>query len=111
MKNFFGKKQVQIDVAVEYCAPHWVILIRNPGQKNWSALRSKTKTVNVHNSFGEVVSCFQAIETFESHKDAMQWVKSHLDLDQPTARKDSEIEKFLLKAKSPVTTDFVGAAQ
>src|SRR6185437_7921057 len=103
MLKFLKKKQqVKINVAIECVAPYWVVLIQNSGQKNWSALRSATKTVSVPNEFNEVVKRYPAIETFPSKREAALWVDSHLHDADIISRKDSEIEKFLLKAHAPV---------
>jgi hypothetical protein len=100
-----GKKKAEVAVAIEYVAPYWVVLIRNPGQKNWNALRSKTRKVNVQNEFGEIVKTYNAIETFTSKQEAQGWIDEHLKEATTVMRKDSEIEKFLLKAKSPVSVE------
>jgi hypothetical protein len=101
LKNL-GNKQTEVSVAVEYVAPHWVVLIRNPGQKGWNALRSTTRKVSVQNEFGEVVKTFPAIEPFKSKADAQAWITEHLGSAATVTRRDSEIEKFLMRAKSPV---------
>ena len=102
IKNRLSKQAVEVSVAVEYVSPHWVVLIRNPGQKGWNALRSKTRKVNIQNEFGEVVKTTNAIEPFESKADALAWINQHLCGAVPIMRRDSEIEKFLLKAKNPI---------
>lgn len=102
MLNAFKKKSTEVAIAVEYVAPHWVILIQNPGQKDWTALRSPTKQVRIPNEFGDVVKSYPAIETFPNKVAAEAWASEHLSGAERLARKNSEIEKFLLKAKSPV---------
>jgi len=101
MFNFKNKKAAEIQCCVEYVAPHWVVLIRNPGQKGWNALRSTTRKINIQNEFGEVIKTTPAIQPFVSKAEALAWVTEHLGAT-PIMRKDSEIEKFLMKAKNPV---------
>lgn len=100
--NLPKKEAGKIQHAIEYVAPHWVVLLRNPGQKHWTALRSTTKMIRVPNEFNDIVESRPAIETFPSMKAASDWVTEHLPGSAVVTRKDGEIEKFLMKAKSPI---------
>lgn len=107
LNKFSSKiKAAQVKVAVEYIAPHWVVLIQNPGHKSWIALRNPTKMIRVMNHFNDAVKQFPAIETFSSNERAGAWVKEHLPEAQVVQRSHGDVEKFLQKA-----TAAIGSAQ
>lgn len=103
MFSLIKQNPPSIKACVEYCAPHWVVLIQNPGAKDWTALRSTTKTVRIPNEFGDVVKQYPAIETFPSKAEASKWISQNIPGVETASRKHSEIEKFLMRAKSPVS--------
>ena len=74
----FNKKAEVVQAAVEYCAPHWIVVIRNPGETKWTPLRSLTKKVRVQDEFGNEKSSRPAIESFPSKSEADEWVQSHM---------------------------------
>jgi hypothetical protein len=74
----FNRKPKVIEVSIEYRAPHFMILVRNPGQKTWEPVRSKTRKVSVQDEFGAVVKTYPAIEAFQTQEEAEQWVDANI---------------------------------
>jgi len=97
-----NKNKGHIKVAVEYIAPHWVVLIQNPGQKKWAALRDREKLLELKNLLGDTVKSVQAIQTFTTQAEAMKWRTENLPESVLVARTHSEIEKFLIVANQPI---------
>lgn len=93
----------KIQYAVEYVGPSWVVLILNPGSKDWTAVRSQQKMVRVFDNFGDEVKKYPAIETFATQQKAEEWVAQHLADAVKISRSQSDIAKFLMIAKSPIT--------
>jgi hypothetical protein len=89
-----SKTSKSVQVAVEYYAPHWIVVIRNPGQKHWSALRSKTKNIVVQDEFGFEVSRRPAINSFASMGEADTWIKENMPGIQPVVRDPKEVREF-----------------
>jgi hypothetical protein len=76
---FQGKnKGTIVECAVEYSAPHWIVVIRNPGEITWTPLRSRTVKVEVQDEFGDVKSTRPAIQSFASKSEADTWVKENM---------------------------------
>jgi hypothetical protein len=95
LKLLAGSKSTKTtEVAIEYYAPHWIIVIRNPGQKSWAALRSKTKFIRTYDEFGEEVSKRPAIESFKNMTEALDWVRDNMPTIAPIARSAAEMEDF-----------------
>lgn len=78
MFTLFNKKPTVLQAAVEYCAPHWIVIIRNPREAKWTPLRSRTKKVRIQDEFGNEKSSRPAIESFTSKGDADAWVSEHM---------------------------------
>jgi hypothetical protein len=89
----FNKKATEIQAAVEYCAPHWIVVIRNPRESKWTPLRSLTKKVRVQDEFGNEKSSRPAIESFESKQKADVWVKENMPGVALTQRSSVERNK------------------
>jgi hypothetical protein len=96
MFNLFSKKCV-IQVSIEYRAPHFMILVRNPGQKTWEPVRSKTRKVSVQDEFGAVVKIYPAIEAFTTQDEAEQWVTANIS--QEHERKPRTKSEFMAWTK------------
>lgn len=76
---FEGKnKKTTIECAVEYSAPHWIVVIRNPGDTAWSPLRSLEKKVEIQDEFGTVKATRPAIQSFPSKTAADDWVRENM---------------------------------
>lgn len=84
-----------VEVAVEYCKSHWVVLIRNPGQKEFKALRDPLKFVRSFDEFGDEVSKRPAIKSFAHKADADTWVTEHLPEKVEVVRPVAEVKKFM----------------
>jgi hypothetical protein len=96
--NFFGfgKRAVQeVQFAVEYQAPHWIVMIRNPGQKNWVALRNPAKKIMEFNEFGEVTNSRSAVWSFANKAEADAWVSENLKGALQIHRNTSELKELL----------------
>ena len=65
-------------VALEYRAPHFIVLIRSPGQSKWIPVRSLTKKVRVQDEFGTEVKSYPAIEPFPTQGAAEQWIADNI---------------------------------
>lgn len=74
----FNRKSKTISVTIEYRAPHWMVLIRNPGQRTWEPVRSSTKKVRVQDEFGIEVKSYPAIEAFLTMDQAEAWIKANV---------------------------------
>jgi len=105
--QFFNLPSVRtsskIQFAIEYVGPSWVVLVLNPGSKEWTAVRSQQKMVRVFDSFGDEIKKYPAIETFATQQKAEEWVAAILSDAVKTSRSQSDIAKFLMIAKSPIT--------
>ncbi|QBQ74555.1 hypothetical protein BcepSauron_175 [Burkholderia phage BcepSauron] len=73
-----GRKAQVIEAAVQYSAPHWIVMIRNPGQKEWIPLLDTDKKAESQNEFGEVVKSRHAIRTFNNAIEAQNWIASNM---------------------------------
>jgi len=76
--NPFNRAPKTVQVAIEYVAPVWIVLIQNPGQKNWIALRDPMRKISVQDEFGTVIKTRPAIQGFSHKADADAWVKQYL---------------------------------
>jgi len=81
------------EYAIEYNAGHWVIAIRNQGQRDWTMLRDETKLINVQNEFGDVIQTRPAIQTFATMADAQDYADVNLRGLTSAHRKAAEIER------------------
>lgn len=95
MFNLFNKKKEVLQLAVEYRAPHWMVLIRNPGQKNWEPVRSSTRKVSIQDEFGAIVKTYPAIESFRTQEDAETWVRENVTVHERKSRKKSEYRMWV----------------
>ena len=100
MLTKFLNKNTNSKVAIEYVAPHFVVLIQNPGQRGWVSLQSTKKNVQIPNRFGDIVKTIRAIESFPTRALAEAWVKEHMPEAELVARSNADIEKFLTNATS-----------
>ena len=91
--NQASAKATEVQAAVEYCAPHWIVVIRNPGEVRWVPLRSLTKKVVVMDEFGNEKSSRPAIESFESKQAADEWVKANMPGTTVSARRGVDRNK------------------
>jgi hypothetical protein len=73
----FGKAKT-LEAAVEYVAPHWTVLIRNIGQKDFTFVRSTTKFISEQDEFGTEINRRPAIQSFKSKGEADAWIMEHL---------------------------------
>jgi hypothetical protein len=73
-------------VAIEYRAPHFIVLIRSPGQSKWIPVRSATRKVTVQNEFGTAIKTYAAIEPFPTQAAAEQWVELNVPNNVRKAR-------------------------
>jgi hypothetical protein len=94
LKNFGGNNTLP-EVAIEYRAPHWMILIRNPGQKKWEPVRSADKKVMVQDEFGVGVKTYPAIASFPTQSAAEQWVATNVKEHYRKARTKSEFTAWV----------------
>lgn len=94
---FGPKKAKTLEVAVEYYAPHWIVVIRNPGQAHWAALRSKTKMISTQDEFGMEISKRPAIESFPTMQAALDRVKADMGDIKPIERDASDVRDFHAK--------------
>lgn len=88
-------KAGKVQVAVEYYAPHWVVLIKNPGSKDWVSLRDIRKFIKVYDEFGDEISKRPAIRSFSNDQEARTWVQENLPSAEYQKRSTSEMRKFL----------------
>ncbi|QRE00098.1 hypothetical protein [Burkholderia phage BCSR5] len=79
-----GNKPTQI--AIEYDAPHWVILIHNPGQSFWTPLLSKHRFNEIKDDYGVVVKKRPIIESFASYEEAERHANENLSHAELTKR-------------------------
>jgi hypothetical protein len=75
---FNTNKVVLPAVALEYRAPHFIVLIRSPGQSKWIPVRSATRKVTVQNEFGTPIKTYAAIEPFPTQGAAEQWIADNV---------------------------------
>lgn len=101
----WNKTPKTVEVAVEYYAPHWIVVIRNAGQKHWAALRSKTRMISEQDEFGQEVSRRPAIESFKSMAEAEQWLTANMPSVEPVVRKPKDVQEMARKLKG----DHIGA--
>lgn len=78
IKNHLTSKNKVIEAAVEYVAPHWTVLIRNPGQKDFTFVRSTLKMISEQNEFGIEINRRPAIQTFSNKAAADSWITENL---------------------------------
>lgn len=79
-------RSTRLKVAIEYHAPYFVVLLKNPGQNGWIYVESKTCKIHVQNMFGDVVRYKPAVEKFESYQDAERYVAQNMPHAQVTKR-------------------------
>jgi hypothetical protein len=85
----------KLQCAVEYHAPHWVILLRNAGQKDWRALRDPARKISVQDEFGVEIGKRPAIQSFASIAAATAWITENLkDVERVESRTREEIDNF-----------------
>lgn len=94
MFNFNKAKPQLIQVSIEYRAPHFMVLCRNPGQKNWEPVRSATRKVRVQDEFGVEVKSYPAIESFPTQAAAEHWVSENLPMHERKPRRKSELKSW-----------------
>lgn len=88
-------KSKKIEVCVEYHSPHWVVLIKNSGHKEWTAMRSKSRMISVQDEFGIEIQKRPAIESFKDKALADQWIKDNLPECVEVVRLPSQIKSFI----------------
>lgn len=89
------------EVAIECVGHRWVISFRNPGQKNWLALRSPVKHVTVRNHMDEEIKRIPAVHVFDSRAQAKQHVTATIPQHVEVVRTASEISEFLEGIRGP----------
>jgi hypothetical protein len=72
------KGSTQLKVAIEYHAPYFVVLVKNPGQNGWVYVESKTHKIHIQNMFGDVVKTKPAVEKFQSYVEADTYVQQNM---------------------------------
>lgn len=77
--------QERVAAAVKYEAPHWMVLIRNPGSKEWVPVRWDTKKIRQYNEFGDEVGSRPAVQAFKTQAEAEQWIAINI----PEARREA----------------------
>jgi hypothetical protein len=87
----FDKAKVP-EYAIEYNQGHWVIAVRNQGQKAWTMLRDENKPIHVQNEFGDVIQTRPAVRTFPSPALAQDYATENLKGLASVHRKPDEIE-------------------
>jgi len=107
----FNRKSKTLAVTIEYRAPHWMVLIRNPGQTKWEAVRSSAKKVRVQDEFGLEVKSYPAIEAFTSMEAAETWITDNVTKHERTARSKSEMKSWLAADTSDQTNYQYTSAQ
>lgn len=92
----FGLKRAKVlEAAVEYHAPNWVVLIRNPGDVNWVALRDPDVKISIQDEFGKEVRSRPAIKAFGTYDEASSWLGANLkSAKRVDMREPKEIEEF-----------------
>jgi hypothetical protein len=94
MFGFTNKAKV-LEVAVEYHAPNWIVLIRNAGEIEWSALRDPETKIIIQDEFGKEVRSRPAIKAFGTFDLANAWVDENLkSAERVGMRKHNEIDNF-----------------
>jgi hypothetical protein len=92
----WSKKAKTLECAVEYYAPHWIVLVRNAGQSTWMAVRDPDKKITVQDEFGDTVRERPAIRVFATPKLASDWVADNLpDVPKVAQRTESEAKAFM----------------
>ncbi len=99
-----SSKTIRVKTAVEYLAPHWVVLIQNPGHKKWVAVRSATKKVIKMNDFGEMMSETPAVESFPTERAAEDWIKENITVHNRAVVNRSELKVLFSLDGAPATT-------
>jgi len=102
MKNFiaqlFGKAIFNKPCySVEYHQSHWIVLVRNPGNKNWSCLRDHAMSVREYNEFGEEIGKRPAIRPFASYHEAEEWVRKNSSDVEPRLVRRSQSDVIALE--------------
>jgi len=87
--KLFSKKPQVLQIACEYRAPHWLVLVKNIGQKHWEPVRSKTRKVTVQDEFGSIVKSYPAIQSFPSQEEAETWIRDNITVHERSHRKQS----------------------
>jgi hypothetical protein len=95
--------ETRVRAAVECVGSHWVILVQNPGQKGWVAVRSTTVFCPVYNKLRQEIAREPALETFAQKKLAVQWLSENLSDHVLVTRDNRSIEDFRQQALAPVT--------
>jgi hypothetical protein len=95
----WNKTPKTVQVAVEYYAPHWIVVIRNAGQKHWAALRSKTKMIVEQDEFGQEISKRPAIHSFVNMAEAQEWVTNNMPGTETIVREARDVQSFAQKLK------------
>lgn len=84
-----------LQVCVEYHAPNWVVLIRNPGQVEWAALRDPATKIVIQDEFGKEVRSRPAIKGFDTFDLADAWIAQNLkSAERVGMRTQNEIQEF-----------------
>jgi hypothetical protein len=91
-------------VAVECVGSRWVVLVQNPGQKGWVAIRSSTIFISTRNLLAEEIAREPALETFKQQSEALAWLKDNIPNHTIVTRSHRDIEHFRAQAMAPVTS-------
>jgi hypothetical protein len=94
MFMFNRNRDQLIQVSIEYRAPHWMVLLKNPGQKNWEPVRSAARKVRVQDEFGMEVKSYPAIESFPTQAAAEHWVSENAPIHARKHRSKSDLKAW-----------------
>lgn len=98
----FNPRARVLQVAVEYHAPHWIVLIRNAGQKEWSALRDPDTKISVQDEFGAEIQTRPAIKSFPTVTAASEFVTENLkEAERVGQRSAEDVTAFVIGLNKP----------
>jgi hypothetical protein len=89
-----SRKAKGIEVAVEYQAPHWLVLIKNSGRKEWEAVRDLTKRIVIQDEFGDNIETRPAIKSFKTVGEAETWIKENMPQAEAKNAQDKSIRNW-----------------
>jgi hypothetical protein len=84
------KPAQKLEVTVEYHAPHWIVLIRNAGQMEWSALRDPETKISIQDEFGHEIQTRPAIRAFVNVSEAEAWITENLSAASRVGQRTAE---------------------
>lgn len=89
-----GQISTRIQVTVQYDAPHWIVLIKNPGDKEWTVLRDNNKKVELFNDYGDLIKTRPAFRSFESAIKANEWISENMPQAQDAKIDPKDLAKI-----------------